>query len=678
MNVKHWLLAITLAAAVILIAGACDDGDLSGPITNAAPRTEISGGPKPFDKNSYLVDLNWFGEDVDGEISGFEYAWDDTSDWISTALTGSTFVIASDSCCVFDTIPGDGGDEIVTEQFFRFHTFFIRAIDNLDKRDPSPALITFNSVTVAPTTRITRGPLESGSVTGPAVSVHWEGTDPDRPDNRVAAYEFFHETVGQLERKYGHVSSAPVTRETWNRLDWVRVSADTQSVVLRNLEPTVSAATRHMFFVRSIDEAGAVEQIPINGTNYFLWGVAENPSGAFLIRSNVMGERASTSAPLRGQIFEGTELIFSWTADLRSYDGVVTGYSHAYDNLIWGPWDLADRRFPGPGERFTPTKGVHTFFARARDEAGLIVEGKFEFQVFAGPVDVETTSVMHWVDFWVDDDPDFFPPPHLYEPFWEDTLLENFSLDVVFRPLSGGNIPKPPVREMSKSTTLILSLQDELNAAQPFVSSLNDRSENPIWSYVDAGGNLLISGFIPGWGFTPDNDFVDTGFVPIPSPCWHLFNASPDNCGSEMVWFHPVVADSIPHPIYEYCGIETTQISERFDKLWSAKSLFAGIPDLIVDSTRAQLRVLEGIALCERLKYRKDRGVVPLWEFRREIDPDGVPIGSELPVALFIPSDGRRGNVVYIGMPLYYFDPLVTKQAIELIMVNLFGEKFRS
>ncbi|RPJ41578.1 MAG: hypothetical protein EHM19_11625, partial [Candidatus Latescibacterota bacterium] len=474
-----------------LFGGAGDDIDSTAPDTNVPPITTISGGPKPFDVYAFLVDLKWYGEDVDGSIDSYEYAWDDTAEWFSTVLTESTFVVASDTCCIFDTLlTGLGADSIV-EQFFRYHTFFVRSVDDKGEKDPSPAFLTFNSTTVAPITRITQGPGGSSSSAGSgrAVSFHWEGEDPDSPDNAVAAYEYFHATKGELRERYGYNDAIGVTRKVWNSLDWIRVGADTTSVILRNLETGFGpdGAYRHFFFVRSIDAAGAVEQIPIPLVNFREWGASASTSGIVVIRSNVLGT-TSTGGDRVGQVFEGTRVVFSWRANLGSYDGIVTGYSHAYDNLIWSAWDLDDIRYPEEGE-FVPLRGRHTFFARARDEAGEIVTASFPFEVFAGPRNLDTTQVLVLNNFHVDALPDFYPSPAKYARFWTDSLLVNFNYDFFDPRTELEN--EPPIRQMSRSTTIIVPTDDWEGGggSYPIISEWHRRDENPLWSYVDAGGN---------------------------------------------------------------------------------------------------------------------------------------------------------------------------------------------
>ncbi len=685
---RNWLFAILPAMASLLFSS-CDDTSLDVPYENLPPRTTISGAPRPFSRTTYTVDLKWYGEDPDGEVIGYQYAWDDTTDWFDIAVTGSTFSINADTCCIFDTLEISAGRDSLAERFFRFHVFFLRALDNNNEPDPTPAYIAFNSVNVAPYTRFTLGPTEGDRFTGSSVTFAWEGTDPDRPEKQVVAYEYFHATNGDLKRKYGYVSELEggqgITRDFWSRLDWIRVRADTTRLTLRNLAVTSGDPEnkRHFFFVRSIDEAGAAEQIPVRDVNYTEWGVIEKPIGFVIIRSNLMGSRISgiLNPPL-GEVFENTPLFFSWMADLRSYYGTPNGYQYSYDNFIWSPWSRSNISFPDDGELFTPTRGRHTLFVRVRDDAGSIFMGRFPFEVFSGP-DPDVKSILHWNDFYVETDPDFYPQPSDFLSFWADSLLRNVSEVQQFNPRVNPAGFSPPIRRMSDASTIILST-DSWGEERTYISALHSIGKNPIWSYVEAGGNLLIVGFRPSWNFLPDNKVSIVDSIITPDPCLNW--SQPISCGGRMIWHSPIVVDSIPHPLYEYCGIETTWLNNAEDYLWSARSLQpAFLPDLVIDTTRSRLfRTGRGLPECEHLTARDDREIVPLYQFCRGAnprqpngeDPDQCDDPSK-PVGLYIPSDGQRGNVVYLGMPLYYFHTTQVKRTVEAIMVNLFGETLR-
>jgi hypothetical protein len=93
--------------------------------SNVLPTTVITGGPE-FDKESGEdATFTFSGEDIEagGSISSFEYTMDDLNNWHSTDVdhAEATFLGLSEGA----------------------HTFYVRAIDNLDGADPSPAQVAF-------------------------------------------------------------------------------------------------------------------------------------------------------------------------------------------------------------------------------------------------------------------------------------------------------------------------------------------------------------------------------------------------------------------------------------------------------------------------------------------------------------------------------------------------------
>jgi hypothetical protein len=100
---------------------------------------------------SYRVHMYWRGEDPDGYVSGFLWSFDDSSagHLRYTAKTDSTFDLT-----VNDSTDILGGSTIIG--FTRFHTFYIKAVDNLGKADPNFAVFnrtTFKASTIKPAVR---------------------------------------------------------------------------------------------------------------------------------------------------------------------------------------------------------------------------------------------------------------------------------------------------------------------------------------------------------------------------------------------------------------------------------------------------------------------------------------------------------------------------------------------
>jgi len=158
---------------------------------NRPPRTFLVAAPPESGSFSYRIHLYWRGEDPDGFISGFQWAWDDSS------VTAFRFTTKTDS--IFELTVNDsatiaGGTSLQPPGTSRGHRFFIRAVDNLGK--PDPVFSFFNqriliSTTVKPLVQFT-GSYPSGNgvdtlCDGAPFEVCWSGRDPD---GTVIGYKF--------------------------------------------------------------------------------------------------------------------------------------------------------------------------------------------------------------------------------------------------------------------------------------------------------------------------------------------------------------------------------------------------------------------------------------------------------------------------------------------------------
>src|SRR3989449_3665963 len=136
-----WSLArIALAGITVFLFGTCAKNPLIVD-RNRPPRTFLVAAP--IDSTithptatgisySYRVHLYWRGEDPDGYVTGYLWAFDDSSagHYHFTTKTDSIFDLT-----VNDYTDITGGATIIG--FTRFHTCYMRAVDNRGKPDPN-------------------------------------------------------------------------------------------------------------------------------------------------------------------------------------------------------------------------------------------------------------------------------------------------------------------------------------------------------------------------------------------------------------------------------------------------------------------------------------------------------------------------------------------------------------
>ena len=321
MRLKWFPAALVLLITIPLIFWACESEDLAEPNPNIYPETfisEISPGVTTL--------MAWYGTDVDGRVERFEYKWDD-GEWVETATLSETFPVGDVTNPYADFEFAD-----VDEQ----RTFYVRAIDNNEGTDHSPAMATMSPNTIRPETQILEGPM-TGSVVGPDVKFKWDGVDKDG-------------SIDGFEWTLDDVSS------------WTAVEEYVTEKLFIGL-----AEGGHVFYVRAVDDLGAVDQTPAQS--------------AFEVASGFKPKLANLS-PVSdgGGWFSGVDLALFWAASVDYYMGQLpTGaFSYAFDDstnfdAAGGPlasgW-MSSTSYTIPGANITD--GDHVFYIKARDISGNV------------------------------------------------------------------------------------------------------------------------------------------------------------------------------------------------------------------------------------------------------------------------------------------------------------------
>jgi hypothetical protein len=281
---------------------------------NRPPRTYLVSAPPESGSFSYRIHLYWRGEDPDGYVVGFQWAWDDSS------ITGFRFTTKTDS--TFDLAVNDsatiaGGDSNTLPGTSRGHTFFIRAVDNLGKADPN--LIIWNKrIIIAETKRPTiqfKPPYPSGNgldslCDGTPFTVCWTGSDPD---GSVLGYKF---DVGTY--------SSPIVRDscvTFNDPN------DPNSIAL--------ASGIYTLTIQSVDNAFALSD---PGASKFLFVVNRDPETWFKDASGGRGIPVGyyTVPYLLGELVP---------PDVHTF---APGDTVPFRSTVWWQWDGRDNPCDNP------------------------------------------------------------------------------------------------------------------------------------------------------------------------------------------------------------------------------------------------------------------------------------------------------------------------------------------
>lgn len=171
------VLVVTWVVALGLTGLGCRE-DAGIPIdTNLAPETVITGAPGDSQTSFYRVRVFWNGSDRDGDVVGFEWAITDSipDGEVLEQRLRENYTTRSDSTFIF---PVEANREVLASRFY------VRAIDNDGKRDPTPAFTFFAARnTCAPEVTFTQS--EAISPTGERMQI--TSTDPRTPTDTIPA-----------------------------------------------------------------------------------------------------------------------------------------------------------------------------------------------------------------------------------------------------------------------------------------------------------------------------------------------------------------------------------------------------------------------------------------------------------------------------------------------------------
>ncbi|PCJ64638.1 MAG: hypothetical protein COA58_12940 [Bacteroidetes bacterium] len=162
-NHKSYLnnrLSIAMLSLLFVFAFSCKKGEL---LPNMAPETAISLEKIDLTGNNRLnstVNLTWFGTDVDGFIQYYEIKINE-GEWLKTNIQDSTFL--------FNIDPDQDSTNI---------DFYVRAVDNEDVADPTPAYLKIPLKNSPPVVRIDDGTLPLDT-TNLVITFRYRATDPD-------------------------------------------------------------------------------------------------------------------------------------------------------------------------------------------------------------------------------------------------------------------------------------------------------------------------------------------------------------------------------------------------------------------------------------------------------------------------------------------------------------------
>lgn len=294
----HLLRALALGILVVAggLAARCEAPDLLPPDRNRPPETRLTRGPDSLDVAYYRVHLYWSGYDVDGTVSLWQYAIDDTvvrpdaeivgTGWLRTTKSDSLFIFSAST---------NGTDQQ------REHLFFVSSIDNEGKPDPSPSILHFDARTVAyPEPDVVSGPAEGETLdVFSTVTICWGGIDPD---GEIVSMSF---RLDPIESQPTSKSLAEQSCKTYESL------------------PSNGSRENYRFLLRAEDDAGSIN--PISVERRFV--VNHDPNTTitrfYSVHASGRADLASQSISEGDTIADSSRAFFAW--DATDVDGAIKG-----------------------------------------------------------------------------------------------------------------------------------------------------------------------------------------------------------------------------------------------------------------------------------------------------------------------------------------------------------------
>lgn len=273
---------ITLLAilAIALVIAGCPDKQPSNPVENRPPETHLFlvigdslGVPDPEgmpDTSASMLVLHWYGDDSDGEIIGFQWAWDDTSadtSWTFTDLVMDTFYVQ-------------------IREVFNFFTFYIRAIDSDSAVDPTPASLTFPIINSPPTVRLPVALINDYSTEHNIMlgyhTFTWTGSDPDGNET-ISGYD-----IAIMDSSFHWDADLPDS-VNFADLSWIHLDSLTFTYTFSDLIPG-----NYRMFLRAVDIAGSYSDVIYYPETTGVWEVIEANGEILYIDDNSYFTAADT------------------------------------------------------------------------------------------------------------------------------------------------------------------------------------------------------------------------------------------------------------------------------------------------------------------------------------------------------------------------------------------------
>lgn len=406
-----------LAVGVVLWAVFASPGceDASAPAPNIAPETFLtSSEPRDSSRVVHHISILWRGADIDGTPAYYEYFVRsyprsvvridqitlqpppvDDPGWRRVNAPSVDLVVAA------DTLRADPRGDIGDGEFDRWHTFYVRAVDNEGAVDATPEFRTFFAYTQAPVLKLNAPALRAQMATLPRTFVmHWDGLDPiggpnDPQDPLEARWALLPVTLDGTGQPIGFPATLyDLPESAWSPwFAWANADSSGREKALRDVVPEGAQASDFVFAVQGRDDGGAVtpkfDDAAPQANNYAVLRVDGSLRLGPSITVHALEDTLSawTFAGIGAPAFAvsaayATVNLFWNRPDASRYGGRAAECRYGWNiqnpnsDLEWTSWSAVRSASP---MNLDPGAGEQRFWIQCRDHIGQVTTGIIGF-----------------------------------------------------------------------------------------------------------------------------------------------------------------------------------------------------------------------------------------------------------------------------------------------------------
>lgn len=412
MTATHRKPRIFLLSLLLLFSSCGEEGTLA---PNIDPETNISGSvPSEAGRTEHHVRFFWSGADLDGIVTAYDYLLDtysrsvaqyseiqpieptlEDSRWIRTngAVTNISIIVLA------DTLRADPRGDIGDGTFDRWHTFWVRAVDNEGAVDRTPDKVTFQAFTIAPQIGL-KEPMVIGQVPilPETFVMNWVGGD----DIGTGEFQDPLETRWFLKKVQLDGGGSPIgypeaffdlqDSEWSDWAPWGEVDSPGRQAAFFDQLPPGALDAAFVFAVQGRDDGGAVtpqfQQDMANENNYGVFQISNSaPTGPTLrVKEALSGAGpwdfdGSAATAVSVTVSVG-EVRVDWDVMVTAHYGAKPGeYRFAWNiqdpgnDDLWSAWSTV---------RAAPPQllvlAIEELQVQARDDIGQVTTAILRFQ----------------------------------------------------------------------------------------------------------------------------------------------------------------------------------------------------------------------------------------------------------------------------------------------------------